>query len=137
MLTLKVPMTRTRLLLLCAVVTLLPARPAMADPPGFAFLEVPSGARAAALGGAFVSVAGGVEAAFWNPAGLGAVQGVQISGTHVEYVQKLRHDQFALAGRAFGGGLAASVRALYSEPIDERDELGNLVGSFGGRPSRR
>ena len=31
----------------------------------------------------------------------------------------------------FGGGIAASVRALYSEPIDERDELGNLTGSFG------
>lgn len=31
----------------------------------------------------------------------------------------------------FGGGIAASMRALYSEPIDERDDLGNLIGSFG------
>jgi hypothetical protein len=30
-----------------------------------------------------------------------------------------------------GGGLAASIRALYTEAIDERDELGNLIGSFG------
>jgi len=31
----------------------------------------------------------------------------------------------------YGGGIAASIRAQYSEPIDERDDLGNLIGSFG------
>jgi hypothetical protein len=36
-----------------------------------------------------------------------------------------------VAGRILGGGLAASVRALYSEPIEERDENGNLIGTFG------
>ena len=90
-----------------------------------------AGARAAALGGAFASLAQGVEAAFWNPAGLDGVKGIQITGTHVEYVQTLRHEQFAVAGRSFGGGLAASLRAVYTEPIERRDELGNLTGSFG------
>ena len=115
----------------CATLVLLCARPASCAPSGFAFLEVPAGARASALGGAFASLAQGVEAAFWNPAGLEGVKGIQITGTHVEYVQTLRHEQFAVAGRSFGGGLAASLRALYSEPIEERDELGNLIGSFG------
>ena len=124
-------MKRSRAAAAGAALVLLCARPAFCDPSGFAFLEVPAGARGAALGGAFTSLAQGVEAAFWNPAGLEAVKGVQITGTHVEYVQSLRHDQFAVAGRSFGGGLAASLRALYSEPIDERDELGNLIGSFG------
>jgi hypothetical protein len=27
--------------------------------------------------------------------------------------------------------MSGSVRALYSEPIEERDELGNLIGTFG------
>jgi hypothetical protein len=124
-------MKTIRLATLCAALVLLVPRPAACGPPGFAFLEVPAGARAAALGGAFTSLAQGVEGAFWNAAALEQVRGVQISGTHAEYVQTLRHDQFALAGRLFGGGLAASVRAMYSEPIDERDELGNLIGSFG------
>jgi hypothetical protein len=115
---------------LCAALFLL-TTPALAAPPGFAFLEVPAGARAAALGGAFASLGQGVEAAFWDPAGLSAVKGVEIAGTHVEYIQSLRHDQFALAGPHFGGGLAASLRAFYSEPIEQRDELGNLTGSFG------
>jgi len=115
----------------CAALVLLCAQPASCAPPGFAFLEVPAGARASALGGAFGSLAQGVEAAFWNPAGLESVKGIQITGTHAEYVQTLRHEQFAVAGHVLGGGLAASLRALYSEPIEERDVLGNLIGSFG------
>lgn len=104
---------------------------AQADPTGFAFLEVPAGARASAMAGAYASIAEGVEAAFWNPAGLEGVKGLQVTGSHYEYFESLRHDQFALAGRLFGGGVGASLRALYSEPIDERDDLGNLIGSFG------
>ena len=106
-------------------------RPAFSSPSGFAFLEVPAGSRASALGGAYASLAEGVDAAFWNPAGLQSVQGLQVTGSHYEFFEKLRHDQFAVAGHMFGGGIAASLRALYSEPIDERDELGNLIGSFG------
>jgi len=124
-------MSSYRTAVVCATLLLLGARPAACAPPGFAFLEVPAGARAAALGGAFTSLARGVEAAFWNPAALDDVNGIQVTGTHVEYLQTLRHDQFGIARRAFGGGLAASLRALYSEPIEERDELGNLIGAFG------
>jgi hypothetical protein len=50
---------------------------------------------------------------------------------HYELIQKLRLDHVAYAGRLFGGGASASVRTLYTEPIEERDELGNLIGSFG------
>ena len=107
------------------------AAPALAGPPGFAFLEVPAGARAGSLGGAYASVATGAEAAFWNPAGLAGFTGTQVSASHTEWIEHLRQDQFALAGRMFGGGLAASLRAMYSEPIDERDDLGNLIGTFG------
>ena len=124
-------MNRNRAAVLGAACLLLAARPAVSGPPGYAFLEVPAGARASALGGAFASFAQDIDAAFWNPAGLDGVKGIQVSGTHVEYMQKLRHDQFAVAGRGFDGGIAGSVRALYSEPIEERDEVGNLLGSFG------
>lgn len=110
---------------------LLIAPAAFAAPPGFAFLEVPAGARASGMGGAYLAVADGAEAAFWNPAGLAGVQSAQISATHYEFFEGLRHEQFALAGRMFGGGTAASVRAMYSEPIEERDALGNLGGTFG------
>ena len=117
------------LALLCAA-ALMPA-PALATPPGFAFLEVPSGARASAMGGAYASLARGAEAAFWNPAGLEATRGTEITASHFELYQRLRHEQVAVAGRLFGLGVSASLRALYSEPIEERDEIGNLIGSFG------
>src|SRR5437867_7075822 len=87
--------------------------PSFAAPAGFAFLEIPSGARASAMGGAYASLAQGAEAAFWNPAGLEATRGTQITASHFELYQKLRHDQFAIAGHLLGGGLSASVRALY------------------------
>jgi hypothetical protein len=104
---------------------------AAADPAGFAFLEVPAGARAAALGGAYASLARGAESVYWNPAGLESTHGIELEASHVELFQGLRDDQFALAGRAWGGGLAASVRAQYSEAIPERDAIGNLIGTFG------
>jgi hypothetical protein len=107
------------------------ARPAAADPAGFAFLKIPAGARAAAMGGAYASVADGVEGAWWNPAALEGAKGVQIIASHAEYLAALRHDQFGVGGRLFGGGVSASINALYSEAIPERDALGNLIGTFG------
>ena len=107
------------------------ASAAAASTPGFAFLEVPAGARAAAMGGAYVTLADGAEGAFWNPAGLALVQGTQVAGSHNESFQGLKHDQFAIAGEHFGGGLVASLRAMYSQAIDRRDDLGNLTGSWG------
>jgi Uncharacterised protein family (UPF0164) len=120
-----------RSLFLLAVLLGARTAPASADPPGFAFLEVPSGARAAALGGAYAALGQGVESMFWNPAGLAAVERIEIGGTHTEYLQSLRHEGFAGAMPLGRGGLGASVRALYSEPIAQRDDLGNEVGTFG------
>ncbi len=120
-----------RRLLLFATLLSIAAAPAHAAPPGFAFLELPTGARAAALGGAYASLASGPEAAYWNAAGLSDLRGLEVAGGHAELMEKLRNDYFSLGGRMFGGGVAASVRALYSEPIEERDEFGDLVGSFG------
>lgn len=122
---------RVRRLAALPSLLLLLATAANAAPPGFAFLELPSGARAGALAGAYSSVAEGAEAVFWNPAGLEGVRGTQLSMHHTESIEHLRHEHFALAGHLFGGGVAASVRAMYSEPIEERDELGNLIGTFG------
>jgi len=121
----------------CAILLLLLAllaghAPAAATPAGYAFLEVPAGARASALAGAFASRADGVEATFWNPAGLAATTQLEIIGSHVEFFQQLRHEQFAFARPLWGGGVAAGLRAMYSEAITERDEIGNEIGTFGG-----
>jgi len=114
-----------------ALALALAARPVLAAPSGFAFLEIPAGARNAALGGAQASITTGPEAMYANPALIDPARGIQVSAGHSELFERLRHDYFSVAGHAWGGGLGASVRALYSEPIDERDEIGNLIGTFG------
>jgi len=117
----------------CWAAALVLAAPAVAhsDPAGFSFLEIPAGARASALGGAYASRALGVEAAFWNPAGLAATKGVQIIASHYEFLSHLRFAQFGFAEPIFGGGASISLRAQYSEPISETDENGNQIGTFG------
>ena len=118
---------------LATALTLVTALPlaAAAAPPGFAFLEIPAGARISALGGAGGSFATGVEGMFWNPAALESSKGVQVAASHFQMYENLKHDDFAVGGHLWGGGLAASVRALYTGTIDERDDLGNLIGGFG------
>jgi len=118
-------------LALCAALTCCAVAAAAADPAGFAFLEVPTGARASAMGGAYVTMADGPEAAFWNPAGFSEVTRLAVAGGHAELFEKLRHSHFSVVVPMLGGGVGGSLRALYTEPIDERDELGNLIGTFG------
>src|SRR6185503_11905630 len=59
----------------------IPARAQRADvdASGAAFLLVPVGGRAAALGQAGVADGGTAEAAFWNPAGLSRIEQVEIA----------------------------------------------------------
>jgi hypothetical protein len=52
----------------------------------FSFLRIGVGARAAALGGAFVSLSEDASALYWNPAGLTQLDGDQITLGYVNYV---------------------------------------------------
>src|SRR5262245_17175032 len=82
------------------------ATPAAAAPPGFAALEIPAGARISALAGAGETLARGADAIFWNPAALSDTKGIQFTASHFELYQDLHHDDVALGGRMFGGGVA-------------------------------
>jgi hypothetical protein len=110
---------------------------------GFAFLNLPAGARYAALGGTGVATASGPLALFWNPAGLApdpaAADGSTPAGAgtgrvvadHNESILSFRQELVGgqmIRGRQ-GAGLA--LNAHYTEGIDQRDALGNLTGSFG------
>jgi hypothetical protein len=54
-----------------------------------------------------------------------------VSGSHSELHSQLHSDAVVFGGKAWGGGYALSMRALYSEAIEARDENGNLTGTFG------
>jgi len=87
-------------------------RPAQAA-SGFAgeFLALGAGARALALGGAYVAIADDATAGYWNPAGLVRVPSRQLHLMHAErYAGLVDHDFVALApagrpGRAWAVSL--------------------------------
>jgi hypothetical protein len=103
---------------------------------GFAFLDLPAGARIAALGGAGAALADGPYALFWNPAGIAPA--APVSGTsariafdHHESIQTFRQEIVGGVLQKAGDGLGLALNAHYTEAIEERDALGNLTGSFG------
>jgi hypothetical protein len=59
------------------------------------FLRIGVGARAAAMGNAFVAIADDGTASYWNPAGLGNLTHHQISFTHVQLFDNLAQHNFA------------------------------------------
>lgn len=74
---------------------------------GAIFLNEPVGARASAMGEAFVGMAEDSQSMFWNPAGLVHIGDVELLITHTEFIQDYRHEYFAL-----------------NLPISNRDALG-------------
>src|SRR5687768_12865197 len=117
---------------------LVAATPAVAGTEtGFAFLTLPAGARAAALGGAFTSVADDPSAVFWNPAGIAARSPVAsggeiaVSGVHHESIQNFRQELVAATWRKVDDGLSLGFNSHYTGRLEAADELGNPLGAFG------
>jgi len=88
---------------------------------GFVYME--EGARATAMGGAFVGVADDASAIFWNPAGGVFAEGIKLTGmrTKLYAMTEVSEDCIALSyggwkGTGFGFGWARSgVEDIYSE----------------------
>lgn len=116
---------------------LLTALPASAGTTtGFSFLDLPAGARIAALGGAGAALAEGPVALFWNPAGLAPEEPAagsrgQAMFDHHESVQEFRQELVGAVLQNGGDGMGLGLNAHYTQAIEERDPLGNLLGTFG------
>ncbi len=66
-------------------------------------LLIPTGSVGTALGGAVTSSITGVEAIYWNPAGVaGSSQGAEVLVSHMEYIAGINVDYAAVAAQ-FGG----------------------------------
>lgn len=127
------PLPFLALLLLATV-----AAPAAAGTEtGFAFLTLPAGARAAAMGGAFTALADDPSAVFWNPAGIAARTAltagdeIAVSGVHHESIQNFRQDLVAATWRKVDTGLSLGFNSHYTGRLEGTDELGNPLGAFG------
>lgn len=81
---------------------------------GAAQLNIPTGARDLALGGSTIATTSGIEALFWNPAGVGkSTRSANLMFSHMSYIADIGVEYGAVSGNFEGlGTFALSVKSL-------------------------
>lgn len=99
------------------------------------FLSISQGARATAMGSAFVAIADDQSALYWNPAGLANLEGTGILFDHAKWVADIQYN-FLAASYSLGdvGTLGLSVTTASSgdmrvTTIDEPQGTGEIFGA--------
>ena len=96
-------------------------------------LKIPVGARGTALGGGAVGDVDGIEAIFWNPAGISALEGTEALFSHTTYFadQKLNYAAIAtkLGGSAVIGFNAKvlSIGQIFVTTEDAPEGTGDII----------
>ena len=75
-------------------------------------LRLPVGPRGTALGGSVVSDASGIDALFWNPAGLATIQRTEAMFSHTQYFADMKLNYAAVGTHLGFGTLALSAKVL-------------------------
>jgi hypothetical protein len=99
---------------------------------GLAFLKLGVGARAIAIGDAYVAVDGDASSVYWNPATIVDVENIDIGLMHSEWFEGIRYE-YAGAVRSYGQhAIGVSVVGLYMDDLERRDgPTANPIGHFG------
>ena len=96
------------------------------------FLKIDAGApRAQALGNAFVSVADGPEALFWNPAGAASATSREVQFSYLDYLQGYRARTLAYLQPIGKTIIGISVNYMDMDNFDFRDEYGHKNPEVG------
>ncbi len=86
---------------------------------GAQFLQIGGGARAQGMGSAFVGYADGLDAIYWNPAGLMTIANkTHVGFNHLEYFAEMSYENFALSIPFLDGVLGFSGIGLLSGDIE-------------------
>ena len=131
-----------RLFLVVIAIVIVAPLPAFAAESGFAFLRVPVSARSVGMGESGVALLDGADAFFVNPAGLADPGGSARSDaqwktaseaaiTHHEAFSIFHQDAAVLDVARGREALALQFQTFYSGDVEQRDEVGNLLGNFG------
>jgi len=124
--------TRKRGLAGLSALALVPSAVVAADPgeTGLAFLKIGVGARAAAMGDAYVAVAQDATSLYWNPAGIANTPGYEVHATHNEWISDVRYEYLAGVRGLKGHALGAHIALLHMGELEGRDEVGVLTEHF-------
>lgn len=95
------------------------------------FLNLPIGARAAAMGGAYTAISEEASAIYWNPAGLVQISKLSALFMRTAYVADINYQYAAYAHRlSHDSVIAASALITDIGAIDQTDISGNKLGTF-------
>jgi hypothetical protein len=115
-----------RIWLVCAALLILAAAPVFAGnkvkigSAGGQELLIPIGSRGTALGGSIVANPVGLEAIYWNPAGLAALEGTETMFSHLPYFADISVNFGAVATVIEGfGTLGVSAKVVSIGKIEE------------------
>jgi len=95
---------------------------------GAAFLSMGGGSRPLALGGAYAAYAEGIDAIYWNPAGIANIEKSCFSFSHAELFADMSHENFAFVFPSKDAAFGISALALLSGEI-ERTDYANQEGT--------
>src|SRR5688572_3174538 len=80
---------------------------------GANFLDIPVGARPAAMGSGYSALATDAYAPIWNPAGLGRTIGTSFAGQHLSYLESIHYEYLGVVHSIKEGtGLGLSAQYL-------------------------
>ncbi len=99
---------------------------------GLAFLKLGVGARAIALGDAYVAVGGDASSIYWNPAGLVDVENMDFVLMHSEWFEGIRYE-YAGGVRSYGDqAFGLGIVGLYMDDLERREgPTSEPIGTFG------
>lgn len=98
----------------------------------FQFLRLSSSARAAALGGCFVSVPGDASSMYYNPASISTVETKRFSASFLKHVLDINSGLVSYIKSYENLGIFAASAAYTSYgSFNYADNLGNQTGTFG------
>jgi len=97
---------------------------------GAAFLKIGTGARPAAMGGAYTAIADDVNALYYNPGGLAQLEKRELGATHMEWLLDTKFDFLGYAHPTKMGTFALGVTRLSSGKVEGRDADRRTTGDF-------
>lgn len=98
------------------------------------FLSIPQGARALAIGGAFVAIANDPSAMYWNPAGIAELKGFHFMVDHTYWIADIAYDFVGatIDAGSFGTlGLnitASNIEDMKVTTVDQQEGTGEVFG---------
>lgn len=105
--------------------------PAQEQPKIFEFLRSAPSARAAAMGGAFVTVTDDASALYYNPATLNTVDSMQVAFSFQKQLLDINSGFATFAGSISGiGKVGAGIDFTSNGTFDRTDKLGRPLGEF-------